>query len=253
MPTVLILVAAAAVFLAPLAASRLTYPEASLAGLPLLGLALVIVSAVASQRLALNRARLSAALLPESWLNGVLQGRFAALLAALALAAVAVPVMAWTALSATRPEALVLAALCLAGGVVCLGAGGTAARHFRPAYVRGWTVALATWLPAAVFVPILAWVNWAVVQHPVAYADMGLLEALQFGLDSAPAASGADAALMRGFQLAESLKLWLVHRFAGSAVPGLVYSLDAALVGLVFVRSFVAVLDLVRHIAGRIR
>jgi len=97
----------------------------------------------------------------------------------------------------------------------------------------------------------MVWINWAVVHHPVAYRDMGFLEALTYAPGNAPLLSGPDAAVMRVFQSIDSLKLWLVNRFGGTAVPGLLYSLDAALVVLVFARSTVAVTDLVRHVAGQ--
>lgn len=246
----LILTIACVVYTAPLVVWRQSYHNSG-AGWPVLVLGAIILSGAVSQRLALNRARLAAALRPESWLRGVLTGWAGAVLAGAGLVTVAVPVLAWTAHSATGAEIVALGALGLTSAVTCLASGRAIAAHFQPAHVRAWTVGFGTLAPAAMFLPVMVWINWALVQHPVAYADMGFLEALTYAPGNAPLLSGPDAAVMRLFQSAESLKLWLVHRFAGSAVPGLLYSLDAALVVLVVARSAVAVTDLVRHVASQ--
>lgn len=250
MGNLLILVLAAAVYAAPLVVWRQSYHNSG-AGLPLLVLGAIILSGTVSQRGALNRARLAAALRPESWLRGVLTGWAGAMLAGLGLVTVALPVLAWTAHSATGAELLALGALALTSGATCLASGRAVAVHFRPAHVRAWTVGLGTLAPAALFLPVLVWINWGVVQHPVAYGDMGFLEALTYAPGNAPLMSGPDAAVMRVFQSVDSLKLWLVSRFGRTAVPGLLYSLDAALVVLVVARTAVAVTDLVRHVAGQ--
>ncbi len=157
------------------------------------------------------------------------------------------PVLARTALNAGGPEQLALSALCIASGATCVFSGRRVAAHFQLAYVRSWTVAVGTLAPAAMFLPVMVWVNWVLVQHPVNYAQMGFLEALQYGLNRWTGLSGPDAAVMRFFQSADSLKLLLVHRYQASALAGLLFSLHSALV-VVFARCFVSVTDFLRHV-----
>jgi hypothetical protein len=244
----LILGATLAIFVCSLVIWRLQFANISLAGLPVMVLGVLIMSGVTSQRLALNRAHLAVALRAESCLRRVLTGLFGAILAGLGLLFVALPVIAFTALTAQASEWLTLAALCIVSGVFCLYSGKWVATHFQPAYVRAWTVGIATLVPALIFLPIMIWINCAVVEHPIAYKHIGFLEALELGPNRWPSVPGPDAAVMRFFQTVDSLKLWLVHRFEGSGLPILLYSLDSALVVLVFSRSFVAVADLLRNL-----
>ncbi|TVP79978.1 MAG: hypothetical protein EA353_05010 [Puniceicoccaceae bacterium] len=247
MNNLLILAIATVIFTLPLIVWRLLFEDSGFAGLPLLALGLLILSGTVSQRLSLNRARLAVALRPETWLRGVLTGMVGAVFTGLGLLFIALPVLAWTALSAGRPEQLALSALCIASGGTCVFSGRWVAAHFQPAYVRSYTVFTGTLAPVAVFLPIMIWINWTMVEYPVDYAQMGFLEALQYGLDRGPRLSGPDAAVMRFFQSADSLKLWLVHRFEDSALPGLLFSLHSALVVVIFARCFVAVTDFLRH------
>lgn len=239
---------AAVIFALPLVVWRFLFEDSSFAGLPLLALGLLIFCGAVSHRLSINRARLAVALRPETWLRRLSTGLGGAVLAGLALIFIALPVLAWTALSAGHTELLVLSALCIASGATCVFSSRWAHAHFQPAYVRFHTVLIGTIVPVAVFWPIMVWVHWAVLEHPINYAEIGFLEALQYGIDRGPRLSGPDAAVMRFFHSGDSLKLWLVHRFEGLLLPGLLFSLHSALVVVVFSRCFVSVTDFLRHI-----
>ena len=165
------------------------------------------------------------------------------MLVAFGFTAVAMPVLSWQALSSKPAEMMGIGALCLLAGALSLMSQAWLIRHLHIPFTRSTGMTIGTVVIAVVFVPILAWINWNYVSHP---GEMvGLVEAMQIGINELPVRRGWIAELLAGFYGAEAAKWWFVLKFKSSYWVMVLFSLDSALVAFIVAKAFVVLTEFV--------
>jgi hypothetical protein len=231
-----IVIAQVALFI-PLAMWRWIYPVSDWAVLPLLILWLMLCKGTYVPAAATYRARLSIELRSESFLSNYLTGRFHAGIAALVFSFLAMPVLAWQALTVTPAEATGFIVLGIFSSVVVSALHAWLGRHFTPWVARSASISIAAIFTAVIFVPVLACINWYYTPHPAEILDSSIADAISITIDDLPQRRGWVAEILGIFYAFDGAKLWLSTRFGSSGwITGL-YSLDAAFTGFILARS----------------
>ena len=229
----------------PLALWRWIYPLTDWSLLAFLLLGLLLLRAAFLPAVATNRARLGIELRAGSFLNNYLTGRLNAAFSAVAFTALALPVLAWQALTVPPETLLGFLALSLSAGGIALGVEAWLLRHFSPWLACTSSITIATLLAALFFVPLLAWLNWHYVSHPAEIMRQPMLETMASSIDNLPVRRGWPAEILSVFYAFDAAKLWLTVKFGASGWITALYSLDAALSGLVIARASALLTNLI--------
>jgi hypothetical protein len=234
----------AALLLFSLNVWRLSYPYSDWAALALVPLAGALFLGQVSPKTNLYRARMRSTIRTESPLSGILTGRTTAILSAALFVLIAIPVLAWQALSSSVMEAFTMAILCLVAGLVFSKAHATLLFHFHPPFARAAAIVLGTWLVALAFIPVIAWVNWSIVSHPGEIQTASLKEAVELGWQELPLRRGWIAEILAPFYAFDAIKLWLVLQIEPSRWATILFSLDTALVSFILARASITLTSL---------
>ena len=240
--------AAFAICLVSLGLWRQTVTVSDGAVLALLPLALAVFLGVFRPLLAARQANLRVVLRPGGGLAGIVTGRFGALVGALLFTLVAVPVLAFTAIRTVWTEGLALMLLFVTSCALSVGVRAGLRRSITDSHRRLWGHRIAAIVAGVLFSAVLFWLHWAVISRPGAVAGQGFAESLQAAILELPPRSAWLRVVLEPFAVIEAAKLWLATAMHGTFRAGLVYSLDAALVGFVVARCAVAVLDFTESI-----
>ena len=220
--------------------------------LALLPLAVVVFLGVFRPLLAARQASLRVVLRPGGRLAGIVTGRFGALGGALLFTLVAVPVLAFTAIRADRTEGLALVLLFVTSCAPSVGIRAGLGRSITDSHSRLWGHRIAAVVAGTLFSAVLFWLHWAVISRPGAVAGQGFAESLQAAILELPPRSAWLRVVLEPFAVIEAAKLWLATAMHGTFRAGMVYSLDAALVGFVVARCAVAALDFTESIRAAV-
>ena len=237
-----IVVSSALLLTVPLYLWRISYPLTDWAVIFLAVLAPMLFAGLYSRRKDLLWARHKAAVREESWVSAFMRGKIRAAIDSLVFVVIAVPILAWQALSTADPIAIVLVLLCMVASSMALGMRCWLQRHFRGPFAASWSFALGAGAAAIMFVPILAWINWKYVVFPCEFLSLGFLEAVQFGVaEQLPPRRGWIAEILALPFAMDSAQLWLTAKYGSTMawVPA-VYSVYLALVAFVVARASTA-------------
>lgn len=207
------------------------------AALVLAPLAVMLFVGHLCTNLHLYRARMNVVIRHESSLRVILTGRINATVKAALFVLVAMPLLAWKALSLDVLQAAIFIVLSLVAGLVFVTVQSVLSIHFYQPFVRASAVSISSWLVSLVFVPLIAWANMNLVLHPGAIRIAGsLADAALYGMQMLPVRRGWIAEALAPLYAYEAGKLWLVVQLHGSRWPAVLFSLDAALFSFVVAR-----------------
>lgn len=227
------------------------YPVTNWAVLALTPLAALLFIGSLQSSAAVYRASIRVAVREDSSLAWLLTGRLRALLGATTFTLIAVPLLAWHALSSTYPEFLLLILLCFSASLSFVMAEDRLFYMLTPPFARAIALSTATLIAAIVFIPILAWANWNFTPQPGAICTMDLEEALKFGISQLPARRGWVAEILTPLFALEYGKLWLVVQPRAPNWFLVLYCIDAAFISLVAARVSAVLMSLVQITKGR--
>lgn len=229
---------------------RALYPATDWAVLSLLPLAVLLFIGTFRSSAAVYRAGMKAAVRGDSSFAWLLTGRLRALFGATAFMLIAVPLLAWYAISSTNAEFLLLGLLCFVASMFFAGAENKLLKHLTPPFARATALTTASLLAALFFVPLLAWANWNYTPQPGAIRSASLEEALQLGLSKLPARRGWVAELLAPLYALEYGKLWFVVQAESPKWFSFWYSIDTALVSILAARASAVLVSLVQLSRG---
>jgi hypothetical protein len=227
---------------------RLTYPTTDFAVAFLFPLAALIALGTFWYSAAVYRATMSAAVREDSSISWILTGKIRASLRAILLVSVAIPVLAWHALSATIVEFAMLALLCVLTSSSFVIIERMTRKHLKPPFAHKSALLAATFSISLVFIPLLAWANWEFTDHPLALRYSSLGEAVQLGFNQHPARRGWVAEIIAPLYAFEYVKLWFVVQADSPRWFSLWYSLDTALISI-FAARVSAILMFIAQLA----
>lgn len=227
------------------------YPVTDWAVLALLPLAALIFTGSLWTSAAVYGVCMRAAVRGGSPLAWLMTGRLRALLGAAVFTLIAVPLLAWHALSSSYAEVLLLAFLCFVAPLLFVGTEYKLLDHLTPPFARATALSGAMLFAAVMFVPVLAWANWNFMPQPVAIRIASLEEALQLGFNQLPERRGWVAELLAPFYVLEYGKLWFVVQVDSPKWFSMWYSVDASLISLVAARASAILMSLVQVPIGR--
>jgi hypothetical protein len=210
-------------------------------------LAIMLFIGLHRRTVALYRARLHAELRADSRLARIMTGNLRAIFVSTAFVLVAVPLIAWQALSASSAEIIGFTVLSYSAGLATLLVQDWLQRDFQMSFALFSGVSIGANVIACAFVPVLAWINWSFVYHPGEFHNASFFEAVTLGLQQLPRRRGGIAEIMAFFYAIEAAKLWLVLQLGSSPWAAVLFSLDTALVGFI-VAQVSAILTDVVHI-----
>jgi len=231
---------------------RSVYALSDWAVLALVPLAVMLFLGHLRPSLELHQARMRAAIRPESPLLGILTGRFRAILGAMLFVLLAVPLLAWKALTVSPLQAAMFIMLGLVAGAVFVGVQSRLLRHFQRPFLCASAISISTWLAALPFLPVIAWANLNLVAYPGAIrAATSLSEAAMQGMQMLPARRGWIAELLAPLYAYEAAKLWLVVQMNTSRWLPVLFSVDAALFSFMMARASVVLVAFVQRLTDR--
>lgn len=228
---------ATAALLLPLLLWRSLYPVSDWSVLFLAVLAVLLFAGTYSPTAAVYRARLNLMLRARSRFSGLLTGRLHAAVAAIAFSAVALPVLAWQALTATPAEMTALGVLSIAASGLSFGSRAWLQHDFTPHFVRPVAVTTGALVAAVAFLPVLVWINFNLVPRPGAIQTQSLSQAIMAAIGQLPDRRGWIAEILSVLYAFDAAKLWVAAHLRASRWPAILFSLDAALVGFVVARA----------------
>lgn len=123
---------------------------------------------------------------------------------------VAVPILAWQAVNASRMEILALILVAFASALITLWIFAWAARHMQDAYQGAISLMCGPVLTALISIPFLYWMNCDLITYAGEFRAVSLQEALTLGFLELPDRKGLVAELLAPFYALEILKFWLV-------------------------------------------
>lgn len=227
-----IAVATVALFL-PLHLWRTIYPFSDWAALPLSALAIALFIGTYAPAVSIYRARLDIAVHSTSPLSKLLTGRLHAGFITFVFIFVALPVLAWRSLTAEPVEVGAFIALSVGVSSLTIVTRTLLQPHLTLPFSRSVSIMIGTVAVAAVFVPLLAWINRNYVFQPGEFCEASLLQAVTFAINELPARRGWIAEILSVFYAMDAAKLWLVVQLGSSRWATIFFSLDSALVGFV--------------------
>lgn len=230
---------------------RVFYPMTDWAVLALMPLMALLFTGSMRTSLAVYRAIIKAAVWGDSKLLRLMTGGLRAIFGATVFLLVAVPLLAFHAISSTYPEFLLIAFLCFVAAVLFAGAERTLLQHLTPPFARSVALSVAVVIAVVLFIPVLAWVNWNFTPQPGEIQDANLQEALMLGIDQLPKRRGWVAELLTPFYALVYGKLWLAVQREAPRWLLVWYSVDAALVSFVAARASAVLMSLVQITRGR--
>lgn len=230
---------------------RVLHPVTDMAVIALLPLSALIFTGSFWDSAAVYRACMRAAVQVDSPLAWLMTGRLRALLGAAVFTLVAVPLLAWHAISSTYAELLLLACLFFVASLLFACSENKLLDHLTPPFARTTALSGAMLIAAVFFVPVLAWSNWNFMPQPSAIRTASFEEALQLGFSQLPERRGWVAELLAPFYALEYGKLWFVVQAESPKWFSIWYSVDAALICLVAARASAVLMSLVRVPRGR--
>lgn len=243
---------AASVYLLSLYLWRSIYPLSDLGALFLIPLCVMIFFGTLAPANDLYRARALAAVRPSSPYLNLLSGRLRAILISTAFIITFTPVLAWLALTAHPVEIIAYIALCLLSAAISWALQIRLCRHLRPPFARATGIAAGWLLTATPFVFIIGWVNFKYSSFFESVQTLDLASAVLLSLENLPDRRGWLAELFSVFYATEATKLWLAVRIEQAGRwPGILFSLDSALVAFIVARSFLSTVEFVRLSVGR--
>ncbi|MDU8912489.1 hypothetical protein [Aestuariicoccus sp. MJ-SS9] len=189
--------------------------------------------------------RLHLALLPQSPLSRLLSGKFRTAFLAMTFVFVSVALLAWQCLTASPLQATILLMLVFTAGFSFSWSQDFLVRHFRQPFARYWATSLGTWLVAAPFTLIIAWITWSSESQPGEMLTATFQEALKIGIDQLPARRGLIAELLSWLYAYDAAKLWLVIQYKEYRMLAVFFSLDAALLGFVLARASIIITNFI--------
>lgn len=179
---------------------------------------------------------------PLAWL---VTGKLRAILGAATFTALAVPLLAWHAISSTYPELLLLAFLCFSAALVFSFSERKFLDHLTPPFARMTALSTGTLVVAGFFIPVLAWADWNFAAHSGEIRTVGLEQALELGLEQMPERGGWVAEIMAPLYAFEYGKLWFVVQTGTPKWFSFWYSIDAALISVVAARTSAVLMSFV--------
>jgi len=216
---------------------RIFYPVSDWAIIFLLALAFLVFAAVFSPTASKYRARLRIEINETSPLSGWLTGRIHAGFVALAFTGVAMPVLAWQALTASWAEVMGFIALSVVSGSVMLRLYIWLGSHLSAWLARSAAITLAACAVGLIFIPLIIWINWGYAAHPGGIRIATLSQAVMISIDELPSRRGWIAEMLSFFYALDGAKLWLVVQLSPSRWATILYSLDASLVGFIVAKA----------------
>lgn len=183
------------------------------------------------------------AIIPGSALSGLLTGRAITVFFSAVFTLVAVPVLAWQALTASAVEIVALLILCMLASALSLWAQTRLAVCLRPPFARSIGMGFGYVAIGLVFVLVLAWINWSLVPHPGYIRSYGLAKAVLTAIDELPERGGVITGALSVFYALDAVKIWCAVRVGSSFWVMALYCLDAALVAFIVAKSSVAITD----------
>ena len=229
---------------------RTLYPATDWAVVALAPLAALLFMGSLWTSAAVYRASMRAAVRWDSTLAWLMTGRVRAFFGATVFTLVAVPLLAWHAISSTYPEFLLVAVLCFIASMLFAGTENKLLDHLTPPFARATALSLAMMIAALFFVPVLTWANWNFTPQPSAIRSAGLGEALQLGFSQLPARRGWVAELLAPLYALEYGKLWFVVQAGSPKWFSFWYSIDAALISFVAGRASAVLMSIVQLTRG---
>ena len=228
------------------------YPSTDWAILALLPVTALLFMGTLWSSAAVYRASMRVAVRENSSLAWLTSGRLRALLSATVFSLIAVPLLAWHAISSTHSEFLFLALLCFTASLCFAVVEHKLLDHLTPPFARVTAMSAGTLIAAVLFIPILAWANWNFTPQPEAIRNASLEEALQLGFGNLPPRRGWVAELLAPFFALEYGKLWFVVQAESPKWFSIWYSIDAALISLVAARASAVLMSLAQAKRGKI-
>ena len=229
---------------------RTLYPATDWAVVALAPLAALLFMGSLWTSAAVYRASMKAAVRGNSPLTWLMTGRVRAFFGATIFTLIAVPLLAWHAISSTYPEFLLVAFLCFIASMLFAGIEHKLLDHLTPPFARVTALSLAMLIAALFFVPVLAWADWNFTPQPSAIRSAGLGEALELGFRELPARRGWMAELLAPFYALEYGKLWVVVQPRSPKWFSFWYSIDAALISFVAGRASAVLMSIVQPMRG---
>jgi len=220
---------------------RIAYGSSDWAVIALTPLAVVIFIGVWPLNLEPWKAHLKLALRHDSPLSTLLTGRFRSAILSLSFTCVAIILLAWQALTAAAPDAVIIVATFFLTACIYSAGHDVSQRHFNQPFARAFATSLVSWVVAVPFTLMVAGYTWALGSQPGAMLDASLQEALQIGLENLPERGGWIASILAVPYGYEAAKLWGVVQLQDYPVAGVLFSLDTALFGFVLCRTAIIV------------
>ena len=207
---------------------RITYPTTDWAVLCLLPLTTLLFSGSYRARSAVNLVSAKVAVRGDSPLAWLMAGRLRASLGSMVFILIAVPLLAWQAISSSYTEILLLATVCLFAAMLFAWTQSMLQLHLTPPFARTAALSVSTWVAAALFLPVLAWTDWHFTSLPNAIRISHLIEAIQIGMDQVPARRSWVAEILSVPYALEYAKLWFVVQAESPRWFTFWYSIDTA-------------------------
>ena len=228
------------------------YPATDWAVLALIPLTVLLFTGSFCSSAAVYQASMEAAIRRESPLARLLTGKLRALFGATVFTLVAVPLLAWHAISSTYPELLLLAVLCFATALLFAFTEHKLLDHLTSPFARMTALSAGTLSTAVLFVPIFTWANWNFTPQPGEIRTADLEAALKLGFGQLPARRGWVAEFLAPLYALEYGKLWFVVQADSPKWFSIWYSLDATLISLVAARASAVIMSLTQFWKCRI-
>lgn len=240
----------------PLHLWHLLYPSSDWALLFLLPLACCLFYVSFSLTLSVFKERLKVMVRASSPLAARLTGRFRAVFVASFFIVVALPVLAWQALTVGPEELACLAALCLVAGCLSICIQAWLRTHLTDIFARSLGMMFGAIAAALVFIPVLSWINWKnFVSHTEDFRTLTISQAIALGMQELPARRSFVAEFLAPFYAVEAIKLWLSAKFSSKLSSlrwiTIIFSIDSAFVGFVVAHAYVMLTDFAQQMIKR--
>jgi len=208
--------------------------------------ALVLFLGSLQANAAVYRARVRIALRSDSPYARFLTGQLRAWIHSVLFAAIATFLLAAFAMSAAPAEWAVLSLIIFSSQFMFSRTDRHFNHHLTAPFARIGALWITTVSIGLFYLPILAWVNWAVVPRPDAITDMSMTQALQMAFDQLPRRQGFVSELLAPFYALDYLKLWIAVHSSSKKLIGFVFCIDAGLVALIAARAGAVLTSFIR-------
>ncbi|SNS97173.1 hypothetical protein [Antarctobacter heliothermus] len=230
---------------------RLLYPLTDWAGVALGLLALLVFMSNWQVGITLHRARLQAALQPDSPLRHWLTGRVRTFLSAFAFACAFLVLAAAQVLEADPLELTLYGVLTGLTALTTCGSRHILLRHLRPPFAAAAAVTLSTLICGLIFTPLLFVAAWTYKSFPGEIRGAATLaEAALAGLRDLPPRGGWIAEALAPIRAFEAAKLWLATRAAWAGWGPLLFAAESAVFSFVLARAAALMSLIVASTAG---